>query len=137
MFLDFVWFIAVLLYNRFGLPSDPVKAMEAYSVAPVYPHIPLLFIEVLYILLMAFFLALHERMHATAPYLTRIMLIAISAATAMGFMEVVIWITGMQLIVPTRDVSAYQSSRCHNSMASQRSRSCSYVGYAFRPDGQS
>lgn len=105
----FVWLVAVIIYNRFGLPSDPVKAMEAYSVAPVYPHIPLLLIEVCYILLMAFFLALHERMNAGAPYLTRIMLIAISAAAAMGFMEVVIWITGMQLIIPTRDVSAYRA----------------------------
>lgn len=104
----FVWFAAVLIYNRFGLPGDPVEAMEAYSTSSIYSHIPLFMIEACYVLYMAFFLSLHERMHAGAPYLTRIMLIAISIAAAMGIMEVVIWITGMQLIVPTRDVSSYR-----------------------------
>jgi len=105
----FVWFSAVLIYHYSGLPDDPVKAMEAYSAAPAPSNICLVLIEACSLLLMVFFLALHERMHAGAPYLTRIMLIAISAAAAMGIMEVVIWITGMQLIAPVRDASAYRA----------------------------
>ncbi len=105
----FVWFVAVIIYNRFGLPVDPVKAMEAYSVSPTYTNACLLLIAVCYLLLMIFFLALHERMHTYAPYLTRIMLIAISAAATVGIMDTVVWKTGLDVIVPTRDVSAYRA----------------------------
>jgi hypothetical protein len=105
----FVWIAAVLIYNRFGIPSDPVKAMEAYSTSPVYTNTCLLLISVCYLLLMIFFLALHERMHTDAPYLTCIMLIAISAAAAVGIMDTVVWKTGLDVIVPTRDVSAYRA----------------------------
>ena len=101
--------VSAYIYNRFGLHGDPVQAMDAYSAVPVLSSAGLLFLTAAYILCLVYFLALHERMHVDAPYLTRVMLIAASVAAAFGIIETIVWVKGMQQIAPTRDVSAYNA----------------------------
>ena len=99
----------ILSQRRFGDMSDPVKIMAAYSAAPGYGQAEVLLCNISYILLLIWVLALHERMQSDAPYLTRAMLIAMSASAAAVITYSVVFIKGFGIIGPTRDVSAFRA----------------------------
>jgi hypothetical protein len=99
----------ILIQRRFGDVSDPVKIMAAYSAAPGYGQAIALLLIICYILLLIWVFALHEHMKADAPYLTRAMLIAMSAAAAAIIAWSVVWIKGIGIIAPARDISAYRA----------------------------
>jgi hypothetical protein len=90
--------------------TDVAKTMAAFSARPTH-------FVVLYqlsitgsILTFVMFLALHERMHAAAVYLTRIMLIAASASIIVDITSfMVLSIGGEMTIVPAPDVSAFRA----------------------------
>ena len=54
-------------------------------------------------------LALHQRMQANAPYLTRAMLIAFSAFTAMKIAESFIGFESIAVLAPMQDLSAFKA----------------------------
>ncbi len=108
--VDIATYVPIILsQRRFGDVSDPVKMMATYSAAPGYGQTIALLLIICYILLLIWVLALHERMKADAPYLTRAMLIAMSAAAAAIIAWSVIWIKGIGIIAPAQDISAYRA----------------------------
>ncbi len=126
----------VFIVTHFGLPTDPVKMMAAYSLTPTYSNVGLLLVAVSYILNLVFGLALYERMHAKAPYLMLITLIASSAATAIGIMEAAVWIEGMGVIAPKQDVSSLRAliavfSGLHTAAFHTEACSLPFVGWAI------
>lgn len=130
------YFVAVLIYNSVGLPDDPVKAMETYQAAPFQSSMALLFITAAYIIYLVYFLALYECMHADAPYLTWVMLIAFSVAAAFGTLETVVFVSGMDQIAPTRDISAYRTLNAvflgiHNAGCPAIGWACLLAGWAI------
>jgi hypothetical protein len=96
----------ILSQRRFGDVSDPVKIMAAYSTAPGYGQAIAVLSIICYILLLIWVFALHERMKADAPYLTRAMLIAMSAAATAYIAWAVVWIKGIGIIVPSGEISS-------------------------------
>jgi hypothetical protein len=67
--------------------NNPAKVMTAVSAAPAqFYALNLLWIAD-YILFLITIIALHERMQANAPYLSRTMLISMSACTVMAIIE--------------------------------------------------
>jgi hypothetical protein len=126
----------VFIVTHFSLPTDPVKMMAAYSLTPTYSNVGLLLVAVSYILYLVFGLALYERMHAKAPYLMLIMLIASSAATAIGIMEAAVWIKGMGVIAPKQDISSLRAliavfSGLHTAAFHIEAWSLPFVGWAI------
>lgn len=99
----------ILVLKRFGDLSDPMKAMIAYSAAPADFYVLGMLSIVFCILWLIVIFALHERMQANAPHLTRIALIAASAGTAVYITYFIIRTKGMGMIVPTHDISAYRA----------------------------
>jgi hypothetical protein len=96
--------------------NDPVKAMAAMTAAPVYGHLAVLLGVVEMALFFACFYALYDRMHADAPHLSQMMLIAVSIAFAISITRSMFWTLGPGMIIPAKDVSAYRMlmtiSRC-------------------------
>jgi uncharacterized membrane protein YesL len=96
-------------YSGYPLNYDPVKWMAAVEAVPAnFLALGSLFIF-LSIVSIIIYLALHERMQAHAPLLTRLMLIAASAFTVVIFMYVMISWEGNRIITPTHDASAYRA----------------------------
>jgi hypothetical protein len=90
--------------------NDPAKVMAAVSAAPAKYYLSTLLYIAGYILFLITIIALHERMQANAPYLTRTMLISMSACTAMAIAESIINLKSIGMIVPTQDLSAFRAS---------------------------
>ncbi len=106
-------YIVCAVYSSLILPSDmgnnPEKIMAAMStVSNEYYMICLMFM-VSSILGLAMFAALHERMHANAPYLSKMMLMTSSASTVIWITEQIVNINSIGTIVPTRDLSAFRA----------------------------
>jgi hypothetical protein len=100
---------ASLRLRHFGDLSDPLKAMAARSAAPADFYVINLLLIVGYILWLILTFALHERMQANAPHLTRMALIAATVGTAIAITESMISTRMIEMIVPTKDVSAYRA----------------------------
>jgi hypothetical protein len=101
---------AVLLLNRQTAYMDgPAKAMAAMLAMPNQFYVLLLLIAISNVLGFILVLALHERMQADAPYLTRIMLIAASAGTTMKIAMCLIFFQGIVLLAPMQDLSAFRA----------------------------
>ena len=70
-------------------------------------------LNLLYLLYLIFLLilgvALHERMHADAPYLSHMMLIAAVVNSAIGIISTMVTIKSIGMIVPTQDLSAFMT----------------------------
>ena len=90
-----------------GFWSDPGKAMTAMSAAPGEFYMSYLLFMMSSILGLVMMVALHERMHVDAPYLSRMMLIAMSASTAIWITEAIVNIKSIGMIVSTQDLSAF------------------------------
>jgi len=99
----------ILIKKRFGDFIEPVKEMAAVSAAPSYLYTIGWQAIIVSILWLIVFFALHERMQAKAPLLTRIALIAASAGTAISVTYYIIRIKGIGMIFPTQDISAYRA----------------------------
>jgi hypothetical protein len=67
--------------------NDPAKVMAAVAAAPAQFYAFNLLWVADYILFLIAIIALHERMQANAPYLTRTMLISMSACTVVAITE--------------------------------------------------
>ena len=108
-------YIVCAVYGNLIQPSgfwtDPAKAMAAMSAAPGGFYVSYLLFMVSSILALAMIVALHERMHADAPYLSRMMLIAMSASTAIWITEAIVKIICIGMIVSTQDLSAFRAFR--------------------------
>ena len=100
--------IFTLTLDHFGDLNDPVKMMEAMSAAPGNFYAGHLLMAVSYIFSLILALALHERMQSSAPYLTRLLVIATSAATVMQIAEAVIFIRQAATIAQTQDISTWK-----------------------------
>jgi hypothetical protein len=88
---------------------DPVKAMNAYSAAPV-GFLAYCFLGIVWPLLLAIlYFALYERMHAKAPSLTRLMLFALSISISMLIVPAIVWSTTVNSIVQAQDASAFRT----------------------------
>jgi hypothetical protein len=89
---------------------DATKGMAALSASPTHVvvlSLPGIIAGILYLVM---FLALHERMQADAPYLTRIMLIAASAKLVVSIIGTIgILIGAILIVVPAQDVSAFRA----------------------------
>ena len=108
----FMYIAALALVVRIrplGDWSDPAKMMAALSATPAKFYLLLLVWIAVYFLFLITIIALHERMQANAPYLTRLMLIAMSAATAMAIVELIINLESVAMIIPQQDISAFRA----------------------------
>jgi hypothetical protein len=108
----FVYIAALALVVRIrplGDWNDPVKMMAAVSAAPSKFYLSLLLWIASYMLFLIAIIALHERMQANAPNLTRLMLIAMSAATAMAIVELIINLKSVAIIISQQDMSAFRA----------------------------
>ncbi len=94
---------------RLGDLTDPVKALAACVAAPYDFYVVNLLTIVCYILWLILTYALHERMQANAPHLTRMALIAASAGTAAAIANATISTKVTEMIVQTKDVSAFRA----------------------------
>jgi hypothetical protein len=107
-----VYFVNGVYEGRI-LPSgnwdDPAEIITAASTAPGGFYALNLLGMVCGILLLVTFVALHERMHADAPYLSSMILIAASASAAIAITGAIINITSIGTIVPARDLSALRA----------------------------
>ena len=92
-----------LTQKRFGNLSNPLKAMTAIKAS----YLPFLLMMIGSIIGLVVYFALHERMQADAPYLTRLMLFAALAATIVGIADAIIAFACIEKIPQTQDVSAY------------------------------
>jgi hypothetical protein len=110
---------------QFGDLNYPVKAMAAVLGAPNIFIVFNLLILFASILDLVFNLALHERMQADGPYLTRAMLIAASSATVMAVAYTMIALANIRLIHKTQDVSAYTTWDMINAGLNN---ACSFAG---------
>jgi hypothetical protein len=86
-----------------------MRTPPAVSAAPAEFYVRSLLWIACYILTVTMIYALHERMRANAPRLTRAMLIAGSAAVAMAIAESIINLQSVGMIVPTQDLSAFRA----------------------------
>jgi hypothetical protein len=100
--------IFTLTLDHFGYLNDPVKMREAMSTASGSFFAGYLLMVVSYIFSLILALALHERMQSSAPYLTRLLVIAAAAATVMQIAETVIFIRQATTIALTQDISAWK-----------------------------
>ncbi len=108
----FVYMVVVALVVRIrplGDWSDPAKMIVALSAARSTFYLDVLLWMAGYILSLIMFFALHERMQADAPHLSRIMVIAASASTAMAIAETVINLKCATMIISQQDLSAFRA----------------------------
>jgi hypothetical protein len=89
--------------------ADSVKMMGVTSTAPGNLYACYLLMVVSYIFGLILALALHERMHSSAPYLTRLLVIAASAATLMQLTETIVFIRNGAIIAQTQDISSWRA----------------------------
>jgi len=89
--------------------TDPAQLMAAALASPGAVPVYNILIILYFIFFLVMFLALHERMHTGAPYLSRLMLIAMSAAVAISITETIVNLVGIGMIAPTRDLSAFNA----------------------------
>jgi hypothetical protein len=101
--------IFTVTLGHFGYLNDSVKMMEVTSATPGNLYAGYLLMVVSYIFSLILALALHERMQSSAPYLTRLLVIAAAAATVMQITEAVIFIRQAATIAQTQDFSAWRS----------------------------
>ena len=105
-------YIVGVLYIIFiqpnGFSDDPAKAMAAISASPGEFYMIYLLFMVGNIIGLVTVVALHERMHADAKYLSHMMLIAMSASTVIQVTEEIIRIVSIGMIVMPQDLSAYR-----------------------------
>jgi hypothetical protein len=97
----------IIVFQRFGDLSDPAKMMSAALTAQNWIYATNLLNIACCILAFIFFMALHERMQANAPNLTRISLISMFFSVAMWITYSIAVIRGFYFfIVPAQDISA-------------------------------
>ena len=103
-------FLAMVIFSSVNM-DDPAEIMAAMSAASgkFYALIMLLLWLVFNLLSIFFAVALHERMHADAPYLSHMMLIAAVVNSAIGIISAMVTIKSIGMIVPTQDLSAFRS----------------------------
>lgn len=94
--------------NEQGAGLDPAKVAAAYSSSPATIYIATILEILLAILGLLVILGLYERMHAKAPNLTRIMLIAVSVSCALSIITTMIGFRGMSLMEDIADVSIFK-----------------------------
>lgn len=107
-----VYIVGALLSSRFQLPgiwNDPSETLAAISASQNGFYLVHLLSMVSLILGFTLFVAIHERLHAQAPYLSRMMLIAGSASIVIWIMEKIIRITGVGMIVSIQDFSSFKA----------------------------
>lgn len=91
------------------ISSDPANALAVISAAPGKFYVLSLLFIVSSIFGLAMFIALHERMHTDATYLSHMMLIASSTSVAIWITESIVNIKSIGILVPTHDLSAYRA----------------------------
>jgi hypothetical protein len=101
--------LAIFLKSRTAFTDSPVKAMTANLAMPTEFYAMALLLIVSSIIGFMWALALHKRMHANAPYLTRIMLIAFSAYAAMKIAESFLGFQITAVLAPMQDLSAFKA----------------------------
>jgi len=99
----------LFLQKRTGYMDSPAKAMAAMLAMPNGFYILSLLGIIFSLLGLIFILALHERMQANAPYLTRMMLMAFAVFTAMKIAESFIGFEGTAVLAPMQDLSAFKA----------------------------
>lgn len=99
----------VLSIESFSGWGDPAKMMPALSAATAKFYLMALLWIATNILLLTVIIALHERMQAQAPYLTRLMLIAASTATALAIVEAIVDLNSIAMIISQQDLSAFRA----------------------------
>ena len=100
--------IFTLTLDHFGYLNDPVKMMEAMSAEAGNFYAGYLLMAASYIFSLILAMALHERMQSSAPYLTRLLVIAAAAAVVMQITETVIFIRQAATIAQAQDISAWK-----------------------------
>jgi hypothetical protein len=100
---------AIFLKSRTAFTDSPVKDMAANLAMPTEFSVLHLLLIVSSIIGFMWALALHERMQANAPYLTRIMLIAFSSYTAMRIVESFLGFQIIAVLAPMQDLSAFKA----------------------------
>jgi hypothetical protein len=90
-------------------PSDPSSIMAGTMAATGQVYLKNLLIFMFCIFSLAMFVALYERMHNNVPYLSLMMLITMSAATAIGIAYATVNIVSIRMLVPVRDLSAFRA----------------------------
>jgi hypothetical protein len=101
--------LIIFLQSRTAFADGPVKGMAANLAMPTEFYVMNLLPIVYSIIGFMWALALHERMQANAPYLTRIMLIAFAAFTALKIAESFIGFEGTAVLAPMQDLSAFKA----------------------------
>jgi hypothetical protein len=94
--------------NEQGAALDPEKVMTAYSSSPTTIYVAGILEILLSILGLLVVLGLYERMHGKTPYLTRIMIIAVSVSCALSITNILINLRGLALMDQISDVSIYK-----------------------------
>jgi hypothetical protein len=94
--------------NEQGAGLDPDKVMTAYSSSPTTIYVAGILEILVSILGLLVVLGLYERMHGKAPYLTRIMIIAVSVSCALSITNIMISLRGLALMDQISDVSIYK-----------------------------
>ena len=90
--------------------KDMAEVMAVMSSTASGKLYVLLLLWLVYLLLGFFVIvALHERMHADAPYLSHVMLMAALASTAIGVTSIMLDVKGIGNILPAQDLSAFRS----------------------------
>jgi hypothetical protein len=109
----FASWIAFIAYVKFasGVFIQPIttKTMAALSSARTEFYLCALFFLISYVLFLVPYAALHERMRADAPCLTRLMLIAASTATVIAIAESTILLKCFGMIIIQQDISAFRA----------------------------
>jgi hypothetical protein len=101
--------LVIFLQSRTAFTDSPVKGMAATLAMPTEFYVMNLLPIVYSIIGFMWALALHERMQASAPYLTRLMLIAFSAFTVMKIAESFIGFQSIAVLAPMQDLSAFRA----------------------------
>ena len=90
--------------------KDPAEVMAVMSSNASGRFYVLLLLWLVYILLSFFVIvALHERMHSHASYLSHMMLMAALASAAIALTSIMVDINSIETIVPTQDLSAFRA----------------------------
>jgi hypothetical protein len=100
---------SVLRLPRFGNLNDPITAMAARSSSPLDFYIVNLLLMVCTFLWMITIFALNDQMKTDSPNLTSIATIAASITFAIIIVMATVGTQTIELIAPTRDVSAYRA----------------------------
>jgi hypothetical protein len=101
--------LIIFLQSQTAFADSPVKGMAANVAMPTEFYAMALLPIGYSIIGFIWALALHERMQANAPYLTRIMLIAFAVFTAMKIAESFIGFEGTAVLAPMQDLSAFKA----------------------------